>query len=39
MAPLASVLLSFLVLREAPDVAQIAGGGLILAGMWLGRRK
>jgi hypothetical protein len=22
-----------------PDVAQIAGGGLILAGMWLGLRK
>jgi drug/metabolite transporter (DMT)-like permease len=39
MAPIASVLLSSLVLREAPDVAQIAGGGLILAGMWLGLRK
>jgi drug/metabolite transporter (DMT)-like permease len=39
MAPIASVLLSSLVLREAPDMAQIAGGGLILAGMWLGLRK
>jgi drug/metabolite transporter (DMT)-like permease len=39
MSPIASVLLSSLVLRESPDVAQIAGGGLILAGMWLGLRK
>jgi hypothetical protein len=34
MAPITSVLLSFL--REAPDVPQIAGGGLILAGRWPG---
>jgi drug/metabolite transporter (DMT)-like permease len=39
MAPIASVVLSSLVLREAPDAAQSAGGGLILAGMWLGLRK
>jgi drug/metabolite transporter (DMT)-like permease len=39
MAPIASVLLSFLLLREAPDAAQVAGRGLILAGMWLGLKK
>jgi drug/metabolite transporter (DMT)-like permease len=39
MTPVASVTLSALLLREAPDLAQLAGGCLILLGMWLGLRK
>jgi len=35
MAPIASVVLSALLLRETPDISQLAGGFFILAGMWL----
>ena len=39
MAPIASVVLSALLLRETPDMSQLAGGFFILAGMWLSLRK
>ena len=39
VGPVASALLSFLVLGEAPHAIQFLGGVLILAGVWASLRK
>jgi drug/metabolite transporter (DMT)-like permease len=39
MAPVASVVLSLIFLGEAPDVSQLAGGALILGGLWASLRS
>jgi drug/metabolite transporter (DMT)-like permease len=39
MAPVASVVLSLIVLGEAPDVPQLIGGALILGGLWASLRS
>jgi drug/metabolite transporter (DMT)-like permease len=39
IGPVASALLSLVLLGEGPDAVQIAGGSLILAGVWASLRK
>lgn len=39
VGPVASALLSFLLLGEAPGLVHLGGGALILAGVWLSLRK
>ena len=39
IGPVASALLSFVLLGEGPDAVQLAGGSLILGGVWFSLRK